>query len=92
VPGLPMLIATAPAYDPALDRLVAGEVTSALVGRVLGKRAAIAVIRRTPIAGGVWGAGADAFFTWQVGRYAAREFRPRTLAGQITGSKRWARR
>ena len=56
VPGSPMLIATAPAYDPELDKLVAGEVTAALVGRVVGKRAAIAVIRRTPVAGGVWGA------------------------------------
>jgi len=93
VPGSPMLIATAPAYDPELDKLVAGEVTSALVGRVLGKRAAIAVIRRTPVAGGVWGAGADAFFTWQVGRYAAREFLPRTLAAEGTGRvKRWGRR
>ena len=93
VPGTPMLIATAPAYDPVLDKLVAGEVTAALVGRVVGKRAAIAVIRRTPVAGGVWGAGADALFTWQVGRYAAREFRPRTLTAEVTGrSKRRGRR
>ena len=93
VPGSPMLIATAPAYDPELDKLVAGEVTAALIGRVLGKRAAIAVIRRTPVAGGVWGAGADALFTWQVGRYAAREFRPRSLtAGTTARSRRWGGR
>jgi uncharacterized protein (DUF697 family) len=79
VPGRPMLIATAPAHDPELDKLVAAEFTSALVGRVIGKRAAGTVIRRIPLAGGVWGASADGYATWQVGRYAARELRPRGI-------------
>ena len=56
-----MVVATAPAYDPELDKLVAAEVTSALVGRVVGKRAASAVVRRVPLAGGVWAAGTDAY-------------------------------
>ena len=77
IPGTPMLIATAPTHDPALDAVVAGEVTSALVGRVLGKRAAGTVVRRVPLAGGVWSGSADAYATWQVGRYAGRELRPR---------------
>jgi uncharacterized protein (DUF697 family) len=84
VPGRPMLIATAPAYDPELDKLVAAEFTSALVGRVVGKRAASTVIRRVPVAGGVWGASTDGYATWQVGRYAARELRSRTLTGELT--------
>ncbi len=77
VPGTPMVLATAPAYDPELDAVVAGEVTSALVNGVFGKRAAGTVVRRVPVAGGVWAAGADAVNTWQVGRYAERELRPR---------------
>lgn len=80
VPGLPMLIATAPAHDPELDTLTAAEFTSALVGRVVGKRAASTVVRRVPVAGGVWGAGTDAYATWQVGRFAARELKPRPSA------------
>ncbi len=77
VPGSPLLIATAPVHDPELDHVVASEFTSALISRVLGKRAAGTIVRRVPIAGGVWGASADAYATWQVGRYAARELKPR---------------
>jgi uncharacterized protein (DUF697 family) len=81
VPGRPMVIATAPAHDPELDRLMAGEFTSALVGRVMGKRAAGTVIRRIPVAGSVWGAGSDGYATWQVGKFAAREMLPRAGSG-----------
>ncbi len=72
VPGSPLLIATAPVHDPGLEELVASEFTSVLVSRVLGKRAAGTIVRRVPVAGGVWSASADGFATWQVGRYAAR--------------------
>ncbi len=77
VPGTPMVVATAPAHDPELDKLVAAETTSALVGRVVGKRAAGTVLRRIPLAGGVWSGSADAYATWQIGKYAGRELRPR---------------
>ncbi len=80
VPGGPMVLATAPTHDPELDGVVAGEVTSALIGRVVGKRAAGTVIRRVPLAGGVWSGSADAYATWQVGKYAARELKPRGQA------------
>jgi hypothetical protein len=83
VPGSPMVIATAPAYDPELDKLTAAEVTSAIVGRIIGKRAAGTIIRRMPIAGGVWGGSADAYTTWQIGRYAARELKPRGSASAV---------
>ncbi len=79
LPGAPMVVATAPAHDPGLDALVAAEVTSAMVGRVIGKRAAGTVIRRVPLAGGLWGGSADAYATWQVGRYATQELRRRPL-------------
>jgi uncharacterized protein (DUF697 family) len=87
VPGSPMVLATAPAYDPELDKLVAAEVTSALVGRVLGKRAASAVARRVPVAGGVWAAGSDAYNTWQIGKYAQRELRPRSTERSLTPTR-----
>ena len=79
LPGGPMTVATAPAYDPELDKVIAAEVTSALVSRVVGKRAGSAVVRRIPLAGGVFGAGSDAYSTWQVGRYAGRELRARPV-------------
>lgn len=83
LPGSPMTVATAPTYDPTMDKLVAAEVTSALVSRVVGKRAASSIVRRVPLAGGVWGASADAYATWQIGRYAEREFATRP---RMTGS------
>ena len=78
IPGPPMAIATAPVHDPDLDRVLTAEVASDLIARVGGKRLAITVARRTPIVGGVFGMGADGFATWRVGRYTARELRPRT--------------
>ena len=88
VPGTPMVLATAPAYDPALDKLVAGEVTSALMSRVVGKKAAGTVARKIPLAGGFVAGTADAWDTWQVGRYAERELRPRNEAAALSQRRR----
>jgi hypothetical protein len=79
LPSTPMGIATAPTHDPQLDRVVANEVTSALLTKVAGKRIATTVGRRIPVVGGVVGASTDAYATWQIGRYADRELlaRPR---------------
>jgi len=77
LPGTPMALATAPVHDPHLDTLVATEVAAELVTRVAGKRLATTVGRRVPVVGGMIGAGADAFSTWQVGRYMDRELLPR---------------
>jgi hypothetical protein len=74
-----MGIATAPTHDPHLDAVVAAEVTSELLTKVAGKRIATTVGRRVPVVGGVFGAGADGYATWQIGRYADRELLPRTL-------------
>ena len=73
LPSTPMSIATAPAHDPHLDRVIAAEVTSELLTKVAGKRLATTVGRRVPVVGGLVGASADAYATWQVGRYADRE-------------------
>jgi uncharacterized protein (DUF697 family) len=79
IPAPPMAIATAPTHDVHLDRVMAAEVTSALITKVAGKRVATTVGRRVPVVGGVVGAGVDGFATWQIGRYADRELRPRML-------------
>jgi hypothetical protein len=73
----PMAIATAPVHDPQLDRVLSAEVASELITRVAGKRLAITIARRVPIVGGAFGMGVDGFATWQIGRYAGRELRPR---------------
>jgi uncharacterized protein (DUF697 family) len=73
IPAPPMALATAPTYDPSLDRLIAAEVTGELLTRVAGKRVASTVGRRVPVLGGLVGAGADGFATWKIGRYADRE-------------------
>jgi hypothetical protein len=77
LPAPPMALATAPAHDAGLDRIISGEVAADLIAKVAGKRLAVVVGRRVPIVGGLVGAGADGFGTWQVGRYADRELLPR---------------
>ncbi|GAB2869008.1 EcsC family protein [Nocardioides pacificus] len=77
IPAPPMALATAPTHDPALDRLVSGEVAAAMLGKVAGKQVVTTVGRRVPIVGGLVGAGSDGWSTWQIGRYAERELLPR---------------
>ena len=77
LPAPPMALATAPAHDPDLDKLVAAEVASELITKVAGKRMATVIGRRVPVVGGLVGAGADGYATWQIGRYADRELLPR---------------
>jgi hypothetical protein len=77
LPAPPMALATAPAHDPHLDRIISSEVASELITRVAGKRLAIVVGRRVPVVGGLVGMGADGFATWRIGRYADRELLPR---------------
>jgi len=79
LPSTPMGIATAPTHDPHSDTIIAAEVTSALLSKMAGKRVATMVGRRIPLVGGVFGASSDAYTTWQIGRYADRELRPRKL-------------
>jgi EcsC family protein len=79
IPAPPMAIATAPTHDPHLSKVMAAEVTSELITKVAGKRVATTVGRRVPVVGGLVGMSADAYSTWQIGRYADRELLPRTL-------------
>lgn len=77
IPAPPMAIATAPVHDPEIERVLCAEVTSELVTRVAGKRAAIMVARKVPVVGGIVGMSVDGFATYQIGRYAGGELRPR---------------
>jgi uncharacterized protein (DUF697 family) len=79
IPTSPMAMATAPTYDPNLDDRITAEVASELLARVAGKRTVAAMARKVPIVGGGFGAVADGYATYQVGRYAAKELRSRRL-------------
>lgn len=70
LPTSPLAIATAPVFDPELDRLVSGEVVGELIARVSGKRMALTVTRRVPLLGGAVGAGVDGWSTYRIGQYA----------------------
>ncbi len=76
LPAPPMALATAPAHDPWLDRVISAEVASDLVQQVAGKKLAGTVARRIPLVGGLVGMGADGYTTWKIGRYADRELLP----------------
>jgi hypothetical protein len=76
LPAPPMALATAPAHDPWLDKVISAEVASDLVAKVAGKKVAGTVARRIPLVGGLVGMGADGYTTWRVGRYADRELLP----------------
>lgn len=77
LPAPPMAIATAPAHDPDLEKVIAAEVATELVSKIAGTRIAVVVGRRVPVLGGVVGAGVDGFATYRIGRYASRELLPR---------------
>jgi hypothetical protein len=70
LPTSPLAIATAPVFDPELDRLVSGEVVGELIARISGKRMALTMTRRVPLLGGAVGAGVDGWATYRVGEYA----------------------
>ena len=73
LPGTPRQIATTGEHSEALDRVVAKQVTTALVAGVAGRQLVTTIGKRIPVAGGLVGAGTDAHATWSVGKYAARE-------------------
>ena len=73
LPTSPMAVATAPVFDPDLDRRVAEEVVSDLTTRIGGKNVALMVTKRVPIVGGGIGAVMDGIGTRQIGKYAKGE-------------------
>lgn len=81
LPSTPMAIATAPAYDPDLDRRIATEVAHELIARVAGKRTIAFIARRTPVIGGGVGAVTDGLATYDIGKYAAKQLKRRKKHG-----------
>jgi len=77
LPTSPMAVATAPVFDPDLDRRVAEEVVADLMSRVGGKNLALMVTKRVPLVGGGIGAAVDGYATHQIGKYAKGELVPR---------------
>jgi hypothetical protein len=73
LPTSPMAVATAPIFDPELDRLVAEDVLADLAARIGGKNVALAIVKRLPLMGGGIGAIMDGIATYQIGRYATGE-------------------
>jgi uncharacterized protein (DUF697 family) len=73
LPTSPLAVATAPIFDPELDRLVAEEVLTDLAARIGGKNVALAIVKRVPLMGGGVSAVMDGIATYQIGRYASGE-------------------
>ena len=73
LPTSPLAVATAPIFDPELDRLVADEVVNDLAARIAGKNVALAIVKRVPLMGGGVSAIMDGFATYQIGHYATGE-------------------
>jgi uncharacterized protein (DUF697 family) len=81
LPTSPMAVATAPMFDPELDRQVAEEVAGDLAARIGGKNMALLLTKRVPFVGGGIGAVVDGLATLQIGRYAKGELlRRRSLS------------
>ena len=73
LPTSPMAVATAPVFDPELDKQVADEVITDLAARIGGKNLALTIVKRVPLMGGGVSAVMDGFATYQIGRYATGE-------------------
>ena len=77
LPSTPMAVATAPVFDPDLDRRVAERVVREMATRVGGTNGALLLTKRIPLVGGGVGAVVDAATTRQVGIFAGKELRRR---------------
>jgi len=74
LPSVPLAIATAPVFDPALDALVADKVMANLIAKVGGKRMTLIASKRIPLLGGGVGAVMDGLTTRMIGHYAREQF------------------
>ncbi|MGV8908448.1 MAG: EcsC family protein [Propionicimonas sp.] len=74
LPTSPLAIATAPMFDPDLERQISERVMGSLAGRMGGKHLAVVIVRRIPLVGGGVGAAVDGWLTFGLAAYAKREF------------------
>lgn len=70
LPTSPLVVATAPVFDAALDQKISDRVAADLVARITGKRVIVAMTKRVPVLGGGVGAAYDSWDTLTVGRFA----------------------
>lgn len=70
LPTSPLVVATAPVFDHALDQKISDRVAADLLARVTGKRVVVAMTKRVPVLGGGVGAAFDGWDTLTVGRFA----------------------
>lgn len=80
LPSSPLVIATAPVYDPVLDQKISDRVAAELVARMTGKGVAVAMSKRIPVLGGGIGAAVDSYDTHRVSRYARKNLPSRRTA------------
>lgn len=74
LPSTPLAIATAPVFDPDLERQISERVAGSISGRIGGKHLAVVVLQRIPLIGGGVGAVVDGLLTFGLAGYARREF------------------
>jgi len=74
LPTTPLAVATAPMFDPDLERVISERIAGSLSGRLGGKHLAVLMVRRIPFVGGGVGAAVDGLLTMGLGAYAKREF------------------
>ena len=73
-PGSPLIVATAPALDREVEKIIAERVTSTLLTQSGGKQLVSVMGRRIPIIGGGVGLATDGYNTMAVARYAREQF------------------
>jgi hypothetical protein len=74
LPTTPLVIATSPFFDAALEQAISERVIGSLAGRISGKHLAVVVVRRIPLVGGGVGAAVDGWLTYGLATYVKREF------------------
>lgn len=85
LPGSPLVLATAPGVDHALEQVIAQRVMMALLTSVGGKQTVGLIAKRIPVIGGGVGLVTDSWNTVAVGRYAREQFvsrRPTRMVNQ----------
>ncbi|MFV0452576.1 MAG: EcsC family protein [Propioniciclava sp.] len=74
LPGLPVVVATAPVHDRNLDTVISERLFGELAARLGGRHAGVMLARRIPLLGGGVGGALDAAHTHGIGRFARDQF------------------
>lgn len=74
LPGMPVVIATAPVHDPGLDTAIGERLFGELTARIGGRHAGVLLARRIPLLGGGVSGALDAASTRAVAGFAREQF------------------